>query len=103
MPQVEMLGQTDGPIEGYVTVLTRVHVAPGEQVARHTHPGVESTYFLEGEGVVMADGFPDKPCKPCDWFQVPPNVPHSVRIGPAGVLVVANYLIEKGKPLTTWL
>jgi quercetin dioxygenase-like cupin family protein len=51
----------------------------------------------------MADGFPDKPCKPGDWFQVPPNVPHSVRIGPAGVLVVANYLIEKDKPLTTWL
>jgi quercetin dioxygenase-like cupin family protein len=103
MPKIEMLGQIDGPIEGYVTVLARIHVEAGEQVARHTHPGVESTYFLEGEGVVMADGFPDKPCKAGDWFQVPPGVPHSVRIGPGGVVAVGNYLVEKDKPLTTWL
>ena len=60
MPKIEVLGQIDGPVAGYATVLTRVHVAPGEQVPRHTHPGVELTYVLEGEGIVRVDGFPDK-------------------------------------------
>lgn len=103
MPNIEVLGQLDGPAEGYVTLLTRVHILPGEQVARHTHPGVESTYILEGDGVVVADGFADRPCAAGDWFQLPANVPHSVRIGPRGATVVATYVVAKDKPLVTWL
>jgi quercetin dioxygenase-like cupin family protein len=103
MPKIEVLGQIDGPAEGYVTVLTRVHILPGEQVTRHTHPGVESTYVLEGEGIVMADGCPDKRCRAGDWFQLAPEVPHSVVIGPQGAPVVATYLVRKDQPLVTWL
>lgn len=103
MPKIEVLGQIDGPVAGYATVLTRVHVAPGEQVPRHTHPGVESTYVLEGEGIVRVDGFPDKLVKAGDSFQVPPNTPHGVQIAPSGALVVGNYVVEKDKPLTAWL
>jgi quercetin dioxygenase-like cupin family protein len=51
----------------------------------------------------MADGFPDKPCKAGDWFQVPPDVPHSVKIGPEGVVAVGHYIVEKDEPLVTWL
>ena len=103
MPKVEVLGQIDGPVAGYVTVLTRVHVALGEQVPRHTHPGVESTYVLEGEGILRVDGLSDQLVKAGDLFQVPPNTAHSVQIAPSGALVVGNYLVEKDKPLTTWL
>ena len=103
MPKVEVLGEMAGPVAGYVTMLTRVHVNPGEQVPRHTHPGIESTYVLEGAGIVRVDGLPDKLVKAGDWFQVAPNVPHSVQIASEGALVVGNYVVEKDKPLTTWL
>ena len=103
MPKVEVLKQIDGPVAGYVTVLTRVHIAAGEQVSRHTHPGVESTYVLEGEGIVSRQGYPDRPLKVGDAFQVPSNLPHSVQIGPNGALAIANYVVEKDKPLVNWL
>jgi hypothetical protein len=35
-----ILNQTDGPIDGYVTVSVRVEIEAGALVARHTHPGV---------------------------------------------------------------
>jgi quercetin dioxygenase-like cupin family protein len=66
--EVEMLGQIEEPIEGYVTVIVRARAQAGELVPRHTHPGIESTYILEGEETVMIDGFPDKLCKAGDWF-----------------------------------
>jgi quercetin dioxygenase-like cupin family protein len=99
--EVEMLGQIEGPIEGYVTVIVRARAQAGELVPRHTHPAIESTYILEGEETVMIDGFPDKLCKAGDWFQVPPRVAHSVQIGPNGAAMVGNYVIPKGEPLST--
>jgi quercetin dioxygenase-like cupin family protein len=46
-------------------------------VARHTHPGVETAYILEGEGVFLVQGQPDLHFKPTDNWQVQPGVPHS--------------------------
>jgi hypothetical protein len=47
---------------------------------RHTHPGLEITYILEGDAKLMVDGRPDQALKPGDWFEVPAGVPHSVQI-----------------------
>ncbi len=101
MPHVETLGQIDGPVEGYVIVMVRAQASGGDLVARHTHPGIESTYILEGEELVMIDGQSDKLCKAGDWFQVPAGVPHSVKIGPNGAVMVGNYAIPKGQPLAS--
>ena len=35
-----ILQRTDGPMEGYETIVVAVEIAPGAMVARHTHPGV---------------------------------------------------------------
>ena len=101
MADVEVLGKIDGPTEGYVTVIVRACATAGELVPRHTHPGIESTYILEGEETVMIDGFPDRLCKAGDWFQVSPGVAHSVQIGPNGAAMVGNYVIPKDEPLST--
>lgn len=101
MASIEKLGEIDGPVAGYVTVIVRASASGGELVSRHTHPGIESTYILEGEELVMIDGQPDKLCKAGDWFQVPAGVPHSVRIGPNGAAMVGNYVIPKGQPLAS--
>ena len=44
----KILSQTDGPTPGYVTLLVEATIEPGVTVGRHTHPGVESAYVLEG-------------------------------------------------------
>ena len=36
-----LIKQTDGPMDGYVTVEMRIEIDPGFMVARHTHPGIE--------------------------------------------------------------
>ncbi len=51
-----LLRQTDGPAEGYVTVEMRVELDPGAPIARHTHPGVESGYVIEGGTDLSIDG-----------------------------------------------
>jgi len=43
-----ILQKTEYPGDKYVTVLVMAEVAANALVARHTHPGVESAYLLEG-------------------------------------------------------
>jgi hypothetical protein len=38
----------EGSTPGYVTILVEAELQPGGTIARHTHPGIESTYVLEG-------------------------------------------------------
>jgi hypothetical protein len=45
----KILSRTDGPASGYETIIMDVTLDPGATVARHTHPGIESTYVMEGE------------------------------------------------------
>ena len=44
----KILSQMDGPTPGYTTILAEATIEPGVPVARHTHPGIESAYILEG-------------------------------------------------------
>src|SRR5215211_6940248 len=44
----KILSQTDGPTPGSTTMLVEATIDAGVPVARHTHPGVESAYVLEG-------------------------------------------------------
>ena len=48
-----ILQKTELPDSKYVTLLVAVDIDPGTVVARHTHPGVESTYVVEGEAETL--------------------------------------------------
>jgi hypothetical protein len=43
-----IITRTDGPMDGYETVNVRVDLDAGTLVPRHTHPGIESSYVVEG-------------------------------------------------------
>jgi len=52
----QILSRTDGPTAGYETIMMDVKLDKGAAVARHTHPGVESTYIMEGSIEVPIEG-----------------------------------------------
>jgi quercetin dioxygenase-like cupin family protein len=96
-----LLNQMDGPVDGYVTVSARVEIDPGAEVARHTHPGIESGYVVEGALELAIDGQDARVLAAGDSFQVPTRVPHGAKNGDRKAVVVSTYVVEKGKPLAS--
>ena len=98
----KIISQIDGPTPGYVTLVVEVEIEPGVTIGRHTHPGIESGYVLEGGLELPIEGMPTRMLKAGEAFQVPPNTPHAgAKNGPAKTRVLANYVVEKGKPLAS--
>lgn len=97
----KILQQTDGPANGYVTLLVAVDVDPNVMIARHTHPGIESAYILEGGGELAVKGRSTRQVKAGDGMQVPPETPHSLKNGAALTKILVTYVVEKGKPLAS--
>jgi quercetin dioxygenase-like cupin family protein len=87
---------------GYQVVSAIAEIAPGNCAGRHSHPGVESSYVLEGAMVVKIDGKPDQTYKAGESFQIPANAVHDACTVPGQVFkVLANYIVEKGKPVAS--
>ena len=96
-----IITRTDGPMEGYETVNARVDLDAGALVARHTHPGIESSYVVDGALERSVDGEGTRTFKAGDGFQVPPRVPHSGKAGDKPTTLAITYVVEKGKPLAS--
>jgi quercetin dioxygenase-like cupin family protein len=98
----KILSQMDGPMPGYTTVLVEATIDAGVPVARHTHPGIESAYVLEGGFELPIQGQPTRIIKAGDGFHVPPETPHAGgKPGEAKTRVLITYVVEKGKPLAS--
>ena len=98
----KILSQIDGPTAGYVTIIVEAEIEPGVLVARHTHPGVESAYVLEGGLERPIEGQPTRMLKPGDAFVVPPMTPHAGgKNGDRKTRIASTYVVEKGKPLAS--
>lgn len=87
----------------YHVVQAIAEIAAGTVSAgRHTHPGFDISYVLEGEGTLIVDGKPDQALKPGVVIQVPPDIPHDVKVGPDKPLkLLGIYVVEKGKPVAS--
>jgi quercetin dioxygenase-like cupin family protein len=96
-----ILAQVDGPVPGYTTIVMDVILEPGVTLARHTHPGIESTYVLEGGGFdLLIEGQPTRTVRAGDAIQIPSGTPHGGgKTGDAKTRLLINYMVEKDKPL----
>jgi quercetin dioxygenase-like cupin family protein len=95
------LQKVDFP-DGYTTVTGLAEIQPGVAAGRHTHPGIETGYVLEGETVLSIDGEPDRTMKAGDSYTIPAGVPHDAKaVGEAPVKVLGIYIVERGKPLAS--
>lgn len=92
----------DTATPGREAVVVRGEIAPGASAPRHTHPGDEISYVLEGEVELLVDGEPPRVVKAGEAFVVPAGKVHGARNGgSASLRFVGVYVVEKGKPLAT--
>ena len=100
--QRTVVERSDVSVPGREAVIVHVEIAPGGRAGRHTHPGEEISYVLEGTGELLIDGKPARALKAGDGFVVPAGAIHDARnTGTQPLKVVAIYLVEKGKPMAT--
>jgi quercetin dioxygenase-like cupin family protein len=100
--QRTIIQRKDISMPGREAVVAKVELAPGIFAGRHTHPGEEIGYILEGQGEILIEGQPAQPVKPGDSFIVPAGARHDAHNTGAAPLRMFNvYLVEKGKPLAT--
>lgn len=94
--------KTQDVSEGHQAVVASVTIAPGASAGRHTHPGEEMSFVIEGEGEILIDGQPPLPIKAGEGFVIPAGAIHDAHnTGSVPIRMAAVYYIEKGKPLAT--
>jgi quercetin dioxygenase-like cupin family protein len=90
----------DIEVPGREVVQVRVEVDAGKGVPRHTHPGDEVLYVLDGTLEYMPDGKPPVTLKAGQSIFIPAGTIHAARSPGNGHGVgIATYIVEKGKPL----
>jgi quercetin dioxygenase-like cupin family protein len=94
----KILSKADGPAAGYETVLVEAEIEAGVAVGRHTHPGIESAYVVEGGFELPIEGQATRNLKPGDAFQIPPNTPHAGgKAATTKTRLLITYVVEKGQ------
>ena len=95
------LQRHDLSIPGREAIQVRVDLAPGTVAPRHSHPGEELIYVLEG--VFEYDIAGKKvTAKAGDVVFIPAGTVHSAHNAGTGTASeLATYIVEKGKPLAT--
>ncbi|HEX2543683.1 MAG TPA: cupin domain-containing protein [Ramlibacter sp.] len=85
---------------GREVVQAVVSIEPGVTAARHSHPGEEIVYVLEGALEYRLDGRPPVILRAGDVLFIPAGTVHAVKnVGEGRGAELATYIVEKGKPL----
>jgi len=96
------LQRHDLSVPGREVVQVRVELAPGVSFPKHTHPGEEIIYVLEGTWEYTVEGKPPVTLKAGDGLFIPAGTIHAARnVGLGRAAELATYIVEKGKPLIT--
>jgi quercetin dioxygenase-like cupin family protein len=96
------LQRHDLSVPGREVVQTIVELAPGTTAPRHTHPGEEIIYVLEGAWEYTVEGQPPVTLTAGDVLFIPAGTIHAAQnVGTGRAAELATYIVEKGKPLLT--
>ena len=94
------LQRQDLSVPGREVIQSRVDIGPEAPLVKHTHPGEEIIYILEGSLEYQIEGQPRRICNASDALTVPAGVVHAVRnAGSGNASELATYVVEKGKPV----
>lgn len=85
---------------GYEVVQVRVDFTPGLLAPKHSHPGEEVAYVLEGSLQYELEGRKSVTLSVGQSLFIPAGVVHSARnVGAGRASELATYVVRKGKPL----
>lgn len=94
------LQRHDLGMTGREAIQVRVDFDPGAAFGKHTHPGEEIIYVMEGSLEYQVEGKPPVTLKAGDVFFIPAGTIHAARnVGSSNAAELATYVVEKGKPL----
>jgi quercetin dioxygenase-like cupin family protein len=94
------LQQHDLSVPGREVVQVRVDFPAGVVAPRHSHPGEEIVYVIEGLLEYQLEGKPPVTLKAGDVLFIPAGTIHAVKnVGSGNAAELATYIVEKGKPL----
>ncbi len=97
-----VLQKGDLSVAGREYVQARAEFPAMGTTGRHTHPGEEITFVLEGSIKLEVEGDAPKMLKAGEVFMIPAGKIHNATAqGAVGAKAIAVYVVEKGKPLTT--
>ena len=97
-----VLQQQKLSVAGHEVVTAIAEFQPGGTVGAHTHPGEEIGYVLEGAIVLEQQGKPPVTLTAGQTFFIPNGQVHNAtNKGSSTARVLANYVVESGKPVAT--
>jgi quercetin dioxygenase-like cupin family protein len=87
-------------VPGREVIQVRVDFDPGVAFGRHSHPGAEVAYVLEGTLEYQLEGEPPLTLKAGEALFIPAGTIHAAKnVGSGNAAELATYIVEKGKPL----
>ena len=96
------LQQHDLGTPGREVVQVRVDIGPGVVAPKHSHPGEEIIYVIEGSLEYQVEGKPPVTLKAGEVLFIPYGTVHSAKnVGNDNAAELATYIVEKAKPLVT--
>jgi quercetin dioxygenase-like cupin family protein len=87
-------------VAGREVIQVRVDFAQGAAFGRHSHPGAEVAYVLEGTLKYQLDGAPPVTLKTGQALFIAAGTIHAAKnVGTGNAAELATYIVEKAKPL----
>ena len=94
------LQRHDLRVPGREAVQVRIDFDPGTAFGKHSHPGEEIIYVLEGLLEYQVEGKPPVTLKAGEVLFIPAGKIHAAKnVGSSNAKELATYVVEKGKPL----
>ncbi|MGV9914532.1 cupin domain-containing protein [Streptomyces tendae] len=97
-----LLQEHPSPAAGWEAVQTLVRIPRRKESGRHSHPGIEVGYIIEGDVLMEFDDRPALRLRTGDPFFIPEGVIHNARnIGRVTTRMLSTYVVDETKPLVT--
>jgi len=94
------LQRHDLVVPGREVVQVRIDFDPGAAFGRHSHPGEEIIYVIEGSFEYEVEGKPPVTLKAGEVLFIPAGTIHAAKnVGSSNAAELATYIVEKKKPL----